>query len=82
MYMANKFDYPQAYMDVYNCIIFTYKNDSAIFVMDSNMRTFALTYLTTAKGKNNKHAVEEIELLRTEGMPSSWLLEKEVKASR
>lgn len=73
MLMANKYDYPKAYEDVYYSIEESYSPDSAIFKMDEKTRTFALHYLKLAAQKNDTSALDKIKELKAMNIPPSWL---------
>ena len=73
MYMANKYDYPKAYEDVYYSIEESYSPDSAIFKMDEKTRAFALYYLKLAAQKNDTSASNKIKELKTMNIPADWL---------
>ncbi|MGZ3812348.1 MAG: hypothetical protein ACXVB0_20470 [Mucilaginibacter sp.] len=71
--MANKYDYPKAYEDVYNSIEESYSPDSATFKMDEKTRTFALHYLKLAAQKNDTSALDKIKELKAMKIPPNWL---------
>jgi effector-binding domain-containing protein len=73
MYMANKYDYPKAYEDVYYSIEENYSPDSAIFEMDEKTRTLALHYLKWAAFKNDTSALDKIKELKAMNIPQDWL---------
>jgi len=59
--MANKYDYPQAYFDVYWCLTELYKDFSEI---DSLTMEMSLKYLTLAADKGHSQAREVLEDFR------------------
>lgn len=56
--MANKYDYPQAYFDVYDCIVITYYSD--IEKIDDDTANFAISYLLKASTKGHKQAIDMV----------------------
>ena len=74
MYMANKYDYPYAYEDVFTTMQEAYYNiDSAIFKMDDKTRAFALGYLKMAAQKGDTNAVQHLNELKLQHIPDEWL---------
>jgi len=74
MIMANKYNYPQAYEDVYYSIKLGYSlGDSSIFEMDNKTRAFALHYLQQAAAENDTNAMYEIKELKKMNIPADWL---------
>ncbi|MFV0531174.1 MAG: hypothetical protein ACK5MD_07015 [Flavobacteriales bacterium] len=57
--MANKFDYPQAYFDVYSCLVNVFYSD--ITKIDESTATLAITYLENAAKKGHEQAQEMVK---------------------
>jgi len=75
MYMANKYDYVNAYWDVYFSLEETYANksgDSALFKMDDKTRKIALEYLKQAADKNDSSAIRTLKEMKRKQFPASW----------
>jgi hypothetical protein len=65
MLMANKYDYPRAYLDVFNALLYGYVGDVEDFdKMDKKTQKLALEYLMTAKKKGVKEADEIYKQLK------------------
>ncbi|TAF33901.1 MAG: hypothetical protein EAZ57_04165 [Cytophagales bacterium] len=56
MTMANKYDFPEAYFDVYNCIVSINRLD--IKSIDQKSASLAVEYLLIASKKNHEQAQE------------------------
>jgi hypothetical protein len=68
--MANKYNFPEAYYDVFFILRNSFNNDwsnKSLDNMDNNTREFALKYLTIAANKNSLNAKEDLELYCREG---------------
>lgn len=60
-YMANKYNYPKAYYDVFYCLKVSYKcDDYTLNNMDKKTKEFALEYLLLAADKGYEHAIDII----------------------
>lgn len=59
MIMANKYNYPQAYFDVYDCIIGINRLD--IKSIDENSASIAIKYLLKASEKEHEQAQEIVK---------------------
>jgi len=57
--MANQYNYPQAYYDVYNCLCLTYINN--LEKMDENTANIAIQYLLKAKELAHHQALDEVK---------------------
>lgn len=57
--MANKFNYPQAYFDVYSCLVNVFYSD--ITKIDENTAALAITYLEKAAKKGHEQAQEMVK---------------------
>lgn len=57
--MANKYDYPQAYFDVFYCLSDVYRSD--ISSLDEQSAILAITYLLKASEKGHQQAIEMVE---------------------
>lgn len=55
--MANKYNYPQAYYDVYCCLIEMYL-PADLYLIDENTATIAINYLIMAANMRHEHAQE------------------------
>jgi len=59
MIMANRFNYPQAYFDVYNCFVNVFYSD--ITKIDENSSKIAIDYLIKAAQKGHEQAQEMVK---------------------
>ena len=57
--MANKYDYPQAYFDVFSCLTDIYSSD--ITKIDDRTATLAIEYLLQANEKGHHQANEMVQ---------------------
>jgi len=57
--MANKYDYPQAYFDVFTCLTDVYLSD--ISKIDDETANLAIEYLLKAYNKNHHQAKDMVE---------------------
>lgn len=65
--MANKNDYPPAYLDVFYCYVTAYAGSIENFKdMDNKSKEFALKYLKIAAKKNVVEAKEILDSLKKE----------------
>jgi len=69
IYMANKYDYKQAYLDVYYSLLEAYKivGDYSLDKMDKKTRILALKYLKTAAEKKHSGAKKIFDKYCSEG---------------
>lgn len=57
--MANKYDYPQAYYDVFTCLTDVYLSDLSL--LDENTASLAIDYLIKAYEKKHHQAKDVVE---------------------
>lgn len=58
MIMANKYNYPQAYFDVFDCFVLSYWSD--ITKIDEQSANLAIEYLTKAYDRGHHQAIEMV----------------------
>ena len=78
--MANKYDNPKAYWDVYFFLREGYgyaypKGDSELYKMDNRTRHLALQYLYLGAQKNDSLCLREIRVLKDKKYPAEWFRE-------
>lgn len=59
MIMANKYDYPQAYFDVFDCFVLSYWSD--ISKIDEQSADLAIEYLIKAYDRGHHQATEMVQ---------------------
>lgn len=70
LYMANKYNYPQAYYDVYICLkVLSVEKDSfaSIGRLDTSLQTMAISYLQKANDLGHCTSMRELGKLYIEG---------------
>lgn len=65
--MANKYDYPKAYYDVFSCICDIYGDIDKLSYLDSQTRQFALNYLTLSVQKGYEIGKGDLSTIMLEG---------------